>query len=61
MKIFLNQLFAYQAIRIEESLASKGSLNYESLVTILKSDFNYFTKEDFINIIGSENVDLYRG
>lgn len=59
IKIFLNQLIAYQAIRLEESLATKGTLNYESLVTIQKSDFNYFTKEDFINIIGSENVQLF--
>jgi hypothetical protein len=56
MKIFLNQLLAYQAIRLEELLSSQGKLNYQSLVTIQKSDFDYFTKEDFINIIGSEEV-----
>lgn len=60
IKVFLNQILAYQAIRLEESLATQGNVNYESLVTIQKSDFNLFTEEDFINIIGSENVELYK-
>ena len=59
VKIFLNQLFAYQAIRIEKELLRKGKLNYESLVKIQKQDFDYFTQEDFINIIGDENVKLF--
>ena len=59
MKVFLNQLFSYQAIRIENSLLEKGLLTYEDLATLKVEDFAYFTKEDFINIIGNENVDLY--
>jgi len=59
IKIFLNQLLGYQAIRIENTLTTKGSLDYNSLVTIEKEDFKYFTKEDFINIIGSEDIQLH--
>lgn len=59
IKIFLNQLFAYQAIRIEKTLTTKGNLNYNSLVTIQEEDFRYFIVDDFINIIGSEKVNLY--
>jgi probable Rubsico expression protein CbbX len=59
IKIFLNQLLSYQAIRIEESLTQTGLLTYQSLTSITKEDFNYFTQDDFINIIGSENVELY--
>ncbi len=59
IKIFLNQLLSYQAIRIEEALTQTGLLTYQSLTSITKEDFNYFTKDDFINIIGSENVELY--
>jgi len=58
IKIFLNQLLAYQALRVEKTLLG-GSLNYESLVTVKKEDFKYFNQDDFINIIGSENVQLY--
>jgi probable Rubsico expression protein CbbX len=61
IKIFLNQLLGYQAIRIENTLTTKGSLDYNSLVTIEKEDFQYFTKEDFINIIGSEDIQLHSG
>jgi probable Rubsico expression protein CbbX len=60
IKIFLNQLFAYQAIRIEHELVTKGKIEYDSLVTIKKEDFQYFTSEDFINIIGDEHVKLYK-
>lgn len=59
VKIFLNQLLAYQAVRVENSLVLTGVLNYDSLVTIKKEDFEYFTKEDFINIVGSEDINLY--
>jgi probable Rubsico expression protein CbbX len=59
IKIFLNQLLAYQAIRIEKLLTSQGNINYSSLVTIEKDDFRYFTAEDFINIIGSEKINLF--
>jgi len=59
IKIFLNQLLSYQAIRVEKTLTSKGSVDYESLVTIRPEDFDYFTEDDFINIIGSENVKLH--
>ena len=61
LKIFLNQLFAYQAIRVERTLAKGGKLDYASLVSIEKEDLDYFTKDDFINIIGSEDVQLYGG
>ena len=59
VKIFLNQLFSYQAIRVENTLQKTGKLDYNSLVSIKKEDFSYFTGEDFINIIGSEKVKLY--
>jgi probable Rubsico expression protein CbbX len=60
LKIFLNQLFAYQAIRVEHMLTTGGKLDYNSLVTIDKDDLKYFTQDDFINIIGSENIELYK-
>ena len=58
IKVFLNQLLAYQAVRIEDSLIKKGTLVYEDLVTLTRQDFNGLCEEDFINIIGSENVKL---
>jgi len=60
IKIFLNQLLSYQAIRLEEELVKKGSLDYDSLVTVKPEDFKYFTAEDFINIIGSEDIKLLK-
>ena len=60
IKVFLNQLLSYQAIRLEKTLTAKGSLDYESLVTVKEEDFDYFTEEDFINIIGSEKVKLFK-
>ena len=60
IKIFLNQLFAYQAIRVEQTLLKNGKIDYNSLVNIEKDDFKYFTAEDFINIIGSEKVTLHK-
>jgi probable Rubsico expression protein CbbX len=60
IKVFLNQLLAYQAVRVEKILTESGKINYNSLVTIQKDDFLYFTKDDFVNIIGSENVSLYK-
>lgn len=60
IKIFLNQLLSYQSIRIEKELATAGSLTYESLTYIKPEDFQYFTADDFINIIGSENIILYK-
>lgn len=59
IKIFLNQLFFYQSVKLEKILEQKGNLNYETLVTLEKQDFKYFTEDDFINIIGSEKVNLY--
>ena len=61
VKVFVNQLLAYQAIRVEKTLMDKGSIDYESLVTIQPEDFSYFTGDDFINIVGSENIELYKG
>jgi len=59
IKIFLNQLLSYQSIRIENTLTSSGKIDYDSLVTLKKEDFDYFVADDFINIIGSENVKLH--
>jgi len=60
IKILLNQLLSYQAIRVENSLTKDGKIDYDSLVTIRKEDFTYFTGDDFINIIGSEDIKLYK-
>lgn len=59
IKIFLNQLLSYQSIRIEESLLNNGSLSYEDLTYLKPEDFR-FVEDDFINIIGSEEVTLYK-
>ena len=59
LKFFVNQVLAFQAIRVEDTLAQAGSIDYDSLVTIRPEDFKYFTPDDFINIIGSEDVKLY--
>lgn len=59
IKIFLNQLLSYQAIRVENILTTTGKLDYDSLVSIDPEDFSYFTGDDFINIIGSEDIDIY--
>ena len=60
IKIFLNQLLSYQSIRIEKTLTSNGKIDYDSLVTLKKEDFDYFVADDFINIIGSENIKLHK-
>ena len=60
IKVFLNQLLAYQAVRVENLLIKNGNLNYEDFVTITKDDFVYFTGDDFINIIVSEEIKLYK-
>nr|YP_009545189.1 CbbX [Synura uvella]AYO28343.1 CbbX [Synura uvella] len=60
IKVLLNQLLAYQATRVEDLLTKEGNLKYEDLTTIKAEDFKHFTQDDFINIIGSENVTLYR-
>jgi probable Rubsico expression protein CbbX len=60
IKILLNQLFSYQAIAIENILLNKEKLDYNSLVKLKKDDFSHFTVNDFVNIIGSENVKLYK-
>lgn len=59
IKIFLTQLLAYQAARVEDVLTQQGRLDYDSFVTITAEDFSYFLPDDFINIIGSENIELY--
>ena len=61
LKVFVNQLLAFQAIRVENTLMKNGSIDYDSLVTIKPEDFKYFTADDFINIIGSEKVELFKG
>ena len=61
IKIFLNQLFSYHAIRVEEILENQGQIDYRNLITLLPSDCNHFKVDDFINIIGSEKVKLYSG
>ena len=60
VKVFLNQLLAYQAVRVEEQLINNGKIDYNSLVTLTKSDFLGLVEEDFINIIGSEKVTLLK-
>ena len=60
LKIFLNQLFAYQSIRIEKLLQESGKLDYNDLVLIKPEDFDSFCSDDFINIIGDENVKLFK-
>ena len=60
IKIFLNQLLAYQAVRVENELINKGSIDYNGLVTLTKTDFSGLVEEDFINIIGSEEVKLLK-
>jgi probable Rubsico expression protein CbbX len=60
LKVFLNQLFAYQAIRVENTLIEKGTIDYEKLITIEPEDFRYFCADDFINIIGDENIKLFK-
>jgi hypothetical protein len=60
VKVFVNQLLAYQAIRVEKTLLEKGSIDYESLVTIQPGDFDFFSADDFINIVGSEDVKLFK-
>ena len=59
IKVFLNQLFSYQSIRVQDTIVKNGSINYESLITLKEEDFKYFTQEDFINIIGSEKINLF--
>jgi hypothetical protein len=59
IKIFLNQLLSYQAIRVENTLLKTGEINYKSLVNLQAEDFSYFHPDDFINIIGSEDVKLH--
>ena len=59
LKVLVNQLLSFQAIRVEDILSKSGSIDYDSLVTIRPEDFKHFTSNDFINIIGSEDVKLY--
>lgn len=59
LKVLINQLIAYQAVRVEDLLTKNGKLSYNSLVTIEEDDLKQFTQDDFINIIGSEDVNLY--
>ena len=59
IKIFLNQLLSYQAIRVEKILSESGSIKYDELVGIKAEDFKYFSPDDFINIIGSEDIRLH--
>lgn len=59
IKVLLNQLLSYQAIRVEKTLIKNGKIDYDSLVTVKKEDFMYFTGDDFVNIIGSEDIKLF--
>ncbi len=59
IKIFLNQLLSYQAIRVENTILKTGEINYKSLINLQEEDFSYFHPDDFINIVGSENVKLH--
>jgi probable Rubsico expression protein CbbX len=60
IKVFLNQLLAYQAVRVEDTLMKNGNINYDTLVTLTIDDFSGLVEEDFINIIGSEQVNLLK-
>jgi len=60
VKVFLNQLLAYQAVRVEDQLIKNGKIDYNDLVTLTKTDFLGLVEEDFINIIGSEKVTLLK-
>lgn len=60
LKVLINQLLAYQANRVEHILTKNGHIDYNSLVTIQKEDFSNLTTDDFINIIGSENIQLFK-
>jgi probable Rubsico expression protein CbbX len=59
IKVFLNQLLAYQAVRVEDTLIKEGRIDYDTLVTLTKQDFTGLVPEDFINIIGSEKINLF--
>jgi probable Rubsico expression protein CbbX len=59
IKVFLNQLLAYQAVRVEDTLIREGRIDYDTLVTLTKQDFTGLVPEDFINIIGSEKINLF--
>jgi probable Rubsico expression protein CbbX len=58
LKVFLNQLVTYQSYRLEKLLSEKEKLNYQNFITITKEDLQSFRKEDFINIIGYDNITL---
>lgn len=60
IKIFINQLLSYQSARIENLLLNGGVIDYRSFITICPEDFNLLTEGDFINIIGSEKILLYK-
>jgi len=60
LKIFLNCLLSYQAIRVEKTLSETGKIDYQSLMNLKEEDFSYFQQDDFINIIGSKDIKLYR-
>jgi hypothetical protein len=55
----LNQLFAFQAIRVEKDLIIRKS-GPQFISNSSKDDFRYFTVDDFINIIEVKilNVDF---
>ena len=59
LKVFINLLLSYQSGRIEDALQASGVLDYDSFITIKPEDFQCFTENDFINIIGSEKINLF--
>lgn len=60
IKILINQLLSFQAVRIENLLTNKGMLEYETFVKITEEDFSNFVENDFVNIIGSEKITLFK-
>ena len=46
-------------MEISTLLIKNGKIDYNSLVTVKKEDFMYFTVDDFVNIIGSEDIKLF--
>lgn len=60
IKILINQLLSFQAVRVEHLLTNNGKLDYETFVKITEEDFSNFVENDFVNIIGSEEITLFK-
>jgi probable Rubsico expression protein CbbX len=56
--LFINQILIFQAERLYNN--RKSDLNLASILTIEKEDLLKFSEKDFINIIGSDKVLLFK-